>query len=181
MNSFKKFAAFISIVWLLFLVTGCSTDPEFELYKGKNLSIAVLGEGPAVKEQQVEFQEISFDEFNAEVLRKFDAVFITKEYLAEAAQSQYAPVYSDAHMPFFFLESNTGEYPFIDADLEYEDASEIPNHNYYATGYLKTAQQEEKTWTYGLYNDEVNEENIQEVFSRIFKTIEENPKNTLKN
>lgn len=44
--------------------------------------------------------------------------------------------YLESHIPFFFIESNTGEYPFIDADLAYEDAREISNHQYYATGFL---------------------------------------------
>lgn len=45
--------------------------------------------------------------------------------------------YLESHIPFFFIESNTGEYPFIDADLAYEDAREIPNHQYYATGFFR--------------------------------------------
>jgi hypothetical protein len=158
---------------LIFLIAACSPNPEFELYEGKELSIAVLGTKPEVEEEQVDFQEITFDEFTTEVLNKFDAVFIMKENLEEAAESQYAPIYSDTHIPFFFIENNKDEYPFIDADLAYEDAMEIPDHNYYATSFLKTPDDEERTVRYGLYNDEVSEENIQEAFSRMFKAVEQ--------
>lgn len=158
---------------LLFLIAACSPKPEFELYEGKELSIAVLGTKPEVEEEQVDFQEITFDEFTTEELNKFDAVFIMKENLEEAAESQYAPIYSDTHIPFFFIENNKDAYPFIDADLAYEDAREIPDHNYYATSFLKTPYDEERTVRYGLYNDEVSEENIREAFSRMFKTVEQ--------
>lgn len=177
MNRGKNIFILTLLIGMLFLIAGCSNNPEFKLYDGKELSIAVLGTKPEAKEKQIEFQEIAFDEFNKEEIKKYDAVFITKENLSQAAESQYAEIYSNSHMPFFFIESNKDAYPFIDADLSYEDAREIPNHNYFATGFLETLQNEQKTWTYDLYNDQVNEENIRDVFSKIFKTIEENPKN----
>ncbi|HSJ67692.1 MAG TPA: hypothetical protein VK921_08455 [Anditalea sp.] len=160
----------------MLLTVGCSSKPDFELYEGKNLSIAVLGTEPKIEEEQVNLQEISFEEFTTEELRKYDAVFVTKESFSKAAESQYASTYLDSHIPFFFIESNRGAYPFIDAELAYEDAREMPHTKYYANGFLAISKEEQKTWNYGLYNDEVNEENIKEMFSRIFETIETNPK-----
>lgn len=171
----NKLTQLLLLASLLFLIVGCSPKPEFELYEGKELSIAVLGSKPEVEEEQVDFQEITFEEFNTEELNKYDAVFIMKENLSQAAESQYAPIYSETHIPFFFIENNKDAYPFIDADLAYEDAREIPDHNYYATSFLQTPYDEERTVRYGLYNDEVNEENIQEAFSRMFKTVEQSP------
>ena len=159
------------------MAVGCSPKPEFELYEGKELSIAILGAKPEVKEKQVNFQEITFNEFNTEELKKYDAVFIMKENLSQAAESQYASIYSETHIPFFFIENNKDAYPFIDADLAYKDAREIPGHSYYATSFLQTPYDEERTVRYGLYNDEVNEENIQEAFSRMFKAVEQSSGN----
>ena len=169
----KKIMKTLLLVGLSILIVGCSQKPDFESYEGRELSVAVLGEKPEILEEQVELQEITFKEFNAQELRKYDAVFITKENFSQAAESQYAPLYSEANIPFFFIENNKDEYPFIDAELSYEDAREIPYHNYYATSFLETPNNEQRTVRYGLYNDEVNEENIKEAFSRMFKTVEE--------
>ncbi|AIY05532.1 hypothetical protein Plano_1567 [Planococcus sp. PAMC 21323] len=172
----KKFTL---LLFLILLMLGACTTPEFEPYKGRSLTVAVLGTSPEVNEKQIDFEEISFGKFTTDELKKYDAVFITIEKLSQAAESQYSSTYLESHIPFFFIESNKGEYPFIDSNLAYEEAREIPYHNYYATGFLETTENVRKTWTFDLYNDEVNEENIKELFSRIFKTIEENPGNAL--
>lgn len=147
-------------------------EPHIEMYEGKSLRIAVVGKPPIVKEEQVSFAEISFDEMTNEKISSYDAVIITEENLIKAAESQYADIYLNASIPFFFIQSQKGPYPFTDKDLEYSDARDIPYNNYYATGFLIEGQ-EEKHWNYGLYNDEVNDENIKEMYSRLFSTIEQ--------
>ncbi|MDW0118362.1 hypothetical protein QTL97_15630 [Sporosarcina thermotolerans] len=142
-------------------------DQHNSLYKGKYLKIGVIGAIPEVNEKQIAFQEISFDQFTIEEVRNFDAVFVMKESLSTAAEKQYTKIFTDSHIPFFFIDSNKGAYPFIDENLEYEEAAEIPNHNYFATGYLLTIDGEEMTWTY-----EPSNENNKVSFSAIFKTIE---------
>lgn len=170
MNTIRRVFLLASLV---FLIVGCSPKPEFEQYDGKALSIAVLGKAPEVKEEQVGFQEITFEEFNKKELRKYDAVFVMEENLLNAAESQYASIYTETHKPFFFIGNNKGAYPFTDAALSYEDAKEIPDHDYYATSFLQTSYNEQRTVRYGLYNDEKNEENIQQAFSRMFETVEQ--------
>ncbi|WP_033541969.1 hypothetical protein [Planococcus sp. CAU13] len=169
----KNITKLFLLASLLFLIVGCSPKPEFELYEGKELSIAVLGKAPEVKEEQVDFQEITFDEFNKEGIMQYDAVFIMKENLAEAAESQYAPVYKESHLPFFFIETNTGAFPFVEAEQAYDESREIPYHNHYATGFLEVPNGEQRTSTFGLDNGKVTKENIKDVYSRIFKTVEE--------
>lgn len=173
MNLNNKITKLLLLGSLFFLAVGCSPKPEFELYEGKELSIAVLGKKPEVREEQVDFHEIAFDEFTTEEVTKYDAVFIMKENLPQAAESQYAPIYSETHTPFFFIENKKNIFPFIDADLTYEDARENTETNYYATSFLQTPYDEQRTVRYGLYNDEVDKESIKEAFSRMFKTVEE--------
>lgn len=57
--------------------------------------------------------------------------------------------------------------------MEDSDSAGItyPQPGYYAAGYYRSGG-EELLWDYGLYNDTVNEENIFDVFSRIFHTVE---------
>lgn len=168
---------FLSVAYIGDLNEGTSTDnfaipglfsdenQHKELYEGKELSIGVLGNIPEINEKQINFQEIEFEQFTIKEIRKFDAIFVMKESLSMAAEKQYTKVFTDSNIPFFFLNSNKGAYPFIDENLEYEEAREIPYHDYYATGYLATVDGEEMTWTY-----EANKE--RNALSNIFKTIE---------
>lgn len=126
---------------------------EESVYEGKSLTIGVLGTPPEVSERQVAFQEISFEQFTVDEVRGFDAVFITKENLSSAAEGQFTEVFTDSHIPFFFIESNKGAYPFNDETLGYEEAREIPYHNYYAHGYLVTIEGREMTWPFESTKD----------------------------
>lgn len=137
------------------------------LYQGEDLSIGVLGNRPEINEEQINFRVISFKEFTIEEIRSFDAIFIMKENLSTAAEKQYTNIFTDSNIPFFFINSNKGAYPFIDENLEYNEAREIPYHDYFATGYLFTPEGAEMTWTY-----ESTIENNKDAFSKIFKTIE---------
>ncbi|MFC5604632.1 hypothetical protein [Sporosarcina koreensis] len=143
-------------------------EQDSSIYKGKDLTIGVIGAAPEINEKQIAFQEISFEQFTIEEVRKFDAVFVMKESLSTAAEKQYTKIFTDSHIPFFFIDSNKGAYPFIEENLEYEEAAEIPYHNYFATGYLASIDGEEMTWTY-----EPSNEKNKGSFSAIFKTIED--------
>lgn len=154
---------------------GNSTLPGFvgdqneEVYQGEKLSIGVLGTEPKIREEQINFHEITFEQFTIEEVRKYNAIFIMEESLSTAAEKQFTSIFTDSNIPFFFINSNKGEYPFIDEELEYEEAREIPYHDYFATGYLSTIEGSELTWTY-----ESDTENNQDAFSNIFSTIENN-------
>lgn len=164
---------YMCVLFLIFiLLSACSSKPDFELYKGEPLKIAVVGEPPEVGEEQVEFFEISLEEMRREDLQVYDGVFIQENNLSEAAEGEYANVYLSSTIPFFFI--GTANYvPFIEKDLGYDENSDWTVGTYYAVGIYPTSEAETlKHWGYGLYNDEKTEEHINEMYSRIFKTIE---------
>lgn len=158
---------------VLFIVFGCSKpEPEFEFefYKGNSLHIGIIGEEPEIKENNITFTSIDFSAIeNLDNLLKYDAIFITKDNLVEADKSKYAEIYNNSPIPFLFIETPKSYVPFIYDDIDFKD---FPDDDSGAYAYLYDGKSK-KNWGYGLYNDEVNERNIQEAYSRIFNTIEE--------
>ncbi|WHY03333.1 hypothetical protein [Neobacillus sp. DY30] len=168
----KNYLTFILLI-LLFALTACTQSPDFELYGGKPLKIAVVGEAPEVNEEQVIFTEISFDGMTSEVLKSYDAVFIRENNLSEAAESQYADVYLNSSIPFFFISANN-HIPFTVKETAYNESWNWTAGQSYAVGILTLTEDDSlKSWKYGLYNDKKTDEHIKEVYSRIFKTIDE--------
>ncbi|MFV8828579.1 hypothetical protein [Alkalihalobacterium sp. APHAB7] len=150
-----------------------SPIPELEKYEGRPLHIAVIGELPSVREQQIQFSTIQFTDLLDRKLELYDAVFITKEHLNEASEDQYADVYMEAPIPFFFIDASKSYHSFIEKDLSYEenlDLKEISNH--YIIGLLATEEAEYTYWYFGLYDDIVSDQTIKGTFSQVFVTIE---------
>jgi len=161
------------VLFIVLILTGCNSDTvNTPLYKGRSLAIGVIGDVPKVREDNVKFTVITFDELEEKIKlsSKFDAVFIMKEHLPEAADSKYAKVYKSAGIPFFFIESKKSYVPFVDEETSYEDFPDVQSGDY-AAGYYQSGE-EGQYWGYGLYNHKVNEPNIKDVYSRIFTTIE---------
>lgn len=158
-------------LFIVIVLTACTPRTDFVVYEGKPLRIAVIGELPEVKEEQVEFENISFDEIKSDRIASYDAVIITEEKLIEASESQYADVYSQSKIPFFFI-SASSPIPFTVKDVEYDSSWKWTAGTSYAVGVL-TLQEEKKSWGIGLYNDEKTGEHIEAVYSIIFQTIEE--------
>lgn len=149
-------------------------DPEFELYKGKPLNIAVVGESPKIKEKQVSFSEVSFEKLMlmSNDPDSYDAIFIMKENLSQAAESKYADIYLKSTIPFFFISAKS-HIPFTVNTTEYNASWEWTPGNSYAVGVLKSADDDSlKSWGFGLYNDVMTEEHIKEMYSRIFIEVE---------
>jgi len=152
----KKIFPFI--LFILVIIVGCSSNStansiDTPLYNGNPLVIGIIGDSPEVREDNVEFRNITFKQLeeNNNLSSELDAIMIMKEHLAEAAESKYAKVYKNPSIPYFFIESST--------------------KSNYATGYFQSGEDESKDWSYGLYNSKVNETNIKDVYSRIFTTI----------
>ncbi|QOR64933.1 hypothetical protein IM538_13880 [Cytobacillus suaedae] len=168
----KNYLSFIFLI-LLFALTACTQSPDFELYEGKPLEIAVVGDPPEVNEEQVIFTEITIDEMASEELKSYDAVIIRENNLSEAAERQYADVYLNSTIPFFFISANN-HIPFTVKETEYNESWNWTAGQSYAVGVLTLKEDESlKSWKYGLYNDKKTDENIKEVYSRIFKSIDE--------
>lgn len=176
----KKTLLLIAIVLLL---AGCSSkhtpdpnekieSPEFKSYNGDQLRIGLIGEPPTIKEKNlIKFTSLELNLLNHLDSSKYDAIFIMKEYLEQAAEDKYANVYRSTSIPFFFIQSKKSFIPFITKEISYRDADEFKDQTY-ATGFLQQNKEEYQTWGYGLYNDTVSEINIKDVYSRIFSTIE---------
>ncbi|TDK61738.1 hypothetical protein E2K98_12680 [Bacillus salipaludis] len=159
----------------LFILSACSNDKnevkDSPLYNGKKLTIGVVGKFPKVREQNIVFKNIKLEDLSQENLAsKYNAVFIIKEHLSEAAKAPYAKIYKNSGIPSFFIESKKSFVPFIDEETDYEEFPDSKSGDY-ASGYYQSGK-EGTSWGFGLYNNTVNEANIKDVFSRIFKTIE---------
>ncbi|SET51102.1 hypothetical protein SAMN05421676_105143 [Salinibacillus kushneri] len=173
MKGIKATSLCFLFISLFVVLSACSPNPDFELYEEKDLRIAVVGETPKIKEEQVRFSEISFEELTSKDLDSYNAVFIMKENLSQAAESQYADDYLNSAIPFFFI-SAKNHIPFTVKDTEYNESWEWTPGNSYAVGVLNHQEDGSlKYWGFGLYNDEKTEEYIKEMYSRIFKKVEE--------
>ncbi|OPA78639.1 hypothetical protein BVG16_12310 [Paenibacillus selenitireducens] len=160
------------LLFICFILAGCNADTiNTPRYEGKSLIIGVIGDAPNIREKTVNFKKITFNQLEVPNLSAdFDAIFIMKEHLSEAARQQYAKIYKNAGIPFFFIESKKSYLPFINEEMSYEDVPDLTSDNY-ATGYFQSGK-EYRHWGYGLYNDKANERNIEDVYTRIFTTIE---------
>ncbi|BCN30996.1 transcription elongation factor GreAB [Anaeromicropila herbilytica] len=159
---------------LIFIITACNKSIDSEEYKGKTLSIGVIGLAPEVQEKEIiDFDEIKFSDIeNKNIISKYDAVIITEENLSEASKPIYKAIYKKSKIPFFFIKSKKSYIPFTEDDISYDDALDF-NNGEYATGILYS-DKKLKWWTYGLYNDVENRDNIEDVYTRIFQTISDN-------
>lgn len=123
----NKFSTIILLMlFMLGVLLGCTSDvidtPEYE---GKHLVIGVIGEPPEIREENVSFKKMTFSQLvELQSPSDFDAVFITKENLPEAADQKYAKIYKTSGIPFFFIESKKSYLPFTLEEMSYD---EVPN------------------------------------------------------
>ncbi|AIQ65404.1 hypothetical protein PSTEL_22075 [Paenibacillus stellifer] len=167
----KKICIFLLAAGLA--LSGCSSDSvDTPRYEGKRLVIGVIGNPPKVREAAytVKWKEVTFTSLqNSRDKSEIDAVIITEDHLAEADSPEYAKLYQEGGIPFFFIGSKKSYIPFVHEDLAYQDVPDL-SADMYATGYYQTGDKG-KYWGYGLYNDKLNDANIKDVYSRIFTTI----------
>lgn len=166
----------ILLFLLISTLAACSMDKnevkDSPLYEGLDLTIGVVGKIPDVRERNIVFKSIDLNDIRkGNLSSKYDAIFIMKEQLIEAARAPYANIYKNSGIPFFFIESKKSHVPFVEAEIEYEAFPDTDSGEY-ASGYYEIGDSG-KSFGYGLYNDTVNEVNILDVFSRIFMTIEQ--------
>ena len=81
----KYYKVSIIILSLICLI-GCH-NIKFEKYDDKNLNIGIIGEISKVRKDNITFNKIGFEDLEEEnILKKYDAVFITKDNLSEASR-----------------------------------------------------------------------------------------------
>lgn len=169
----RKGKNYLFLYIFIVVLSACTESPDYELYEGDSLRIAVVGEVPEVKEAQVTFNEVSFEQLSSDEIKSYDAIFMTEENLPQASESKYANIYLDSPIPIFFLSANN-HIPFTEEEVIYDESWHWTPGNDYAVGVLKSDKDQQiKSWGFGLYNDEKTEEHIKELYSRIFATIDE--------
>jgi len=166
--------------WLLllfvFVLVGCTEKlPDFKEYTGRPLDIAVIGSAPNVRETNVVFEEFTMNDLLFIDFSEYDAVFIMKEQHEKASKAEYAEVYTSSSIPFFFIESTKGSFPFTDPEALYSNSQERADDSYFAAGYMPSSnsQIEGTTYGFGLYNDIKNEDTVKGTYSIIFNKIQE--------
>lgn len=174
----------ISLKWIFLLliaalVISLSFYSQHQLYKsytGKPLTIAIIGDFPEIKEEQVSFEEFTFDDVMNNDFDSYDAIFIMPENLSQASEHQYTKIYLDSPIPFFFIGANS-HIPFTEADLDFDDDSwedwEWTPGTSYASGFYAETADSSTAWEFYLYDDENTDENIKAVYSEIFRSITE--------
>lgn len=102
-----KNAMVLFCICLMLMVCKSNVDsvdtPPYEgpPYEGRSLVIGLIGENPNIREENVDFVEVAFKQLEEEELSSdLDAIFITKEFLVEASNPQYAKVYHHSDIPF---------------------------------------------------------------------------------
>jgi hypothetical protein len=164
------------LLLLMIVLVGCTEKlPEFEEYAGRPLGIAVIGAAPDVRETNVTFEEFPMDDLLFVDTSEYDAVFIMKEHLEVASAAEYTEVYTSSKIPFFFIESTKGSFPFSNPDALYSNSHERGGGLGFAAGYMPSSGpgKEPTTYNFGQYNDIKNEDTIKGTYSTIFNKIQE--------
>lgn len=172
MNKRIKILIMILLTFAIFSSCAINNDKvDSAAYTGEPLTIAVIGEVPEIREDQIDFEKIDLETLKSSQYNfTYDGIFIMKDHFEEASKKEYATNYKKSSIPIFFLESQKSYIPFINDNINYQNAS-ISDELNYATGIFILGE-EMKYWGYGLYNDVQNETNIKDVYSRIFRDIE---------
>ncbi|WP_074035253.1 hypothetical protein [Exiguobacterium sp. AT1b] len=79
-------------------------------------------------------------------------------------------VYRKLSIPTFVVQTTKGYLCFILEDLSYEDAPDISD--LYIAGYLQKSQDGYLYWGLDLIDSVENESDVNEIYTRVFKTIE---------
>ncbi|WLR58365.1 hypothetical protein [Guptibacillus hwajinpoensis] len=170
-----KVQSILLLIFVVSLLAGCSQSQSFEEeYDGQALNIAVIGEVPSVREN-MNFTQIDLNDLLKEKITNYDAVFIMKDYLLEAAKEEYTNVYLESEVPFFFVESKASILPFVDDEMSYEEyAKKVGDEQHYIVSLKGHGKdQEYDIWKYSYYvdNNEFDKKNVKPIYSQVFKRV----------
>ena len=164
----------IATLSMLVMLVSCAPSKwESYKYEGNSLTIGVIGTTPNVLEDNITFKDIDINSLKNELkFGSYDAIVITKDSFEQASDSKHVNIYTESHIPFVFIESEKSYLPFISKDHDYKSAPLVDSLAH-AILYFHNDNGEVITKKYSLYNDERTERNINEVYSRVFYTVEE--------
>ncbi|MGJ9385485.1 hypothetical protein [Salipaludibacillus sp. CF4.18] len=191
----KKLLFLIMLILALHLLVACTSDQsnsitesnnseskvynpvlEEEQYNGQNLEFGVIGEEPDIREEQVNFVSISFEELKNIKSRNFDGVFIMESYLPKAADEEFRKIYEEITVPTFFVGSKAKAVPFMNLNnqISYEEnIDRINDSGTYISG-LWYPESETITFEfkYPIEDSQFNRSRVEEIYSAVFKTVE---------
>ncbi|GAA0501862.1 hypothetical protein GCM10008986_31750 [Salinibacillus aidingensis] len=175
-----KWFKIVMIGTLVFLGACQSNEVAEEPYEGIPLKIAVVGETPEVREEQIIFKTLSLEELYRSHPDKYDAVFIREEHFSDASHQKYVEMFKKKRAPSFFIASKANTIPFQDLEnpvsyKEKEAAKKINDTQNYISGFLyEGADEGYQGWkfSYPVKNNEIQRDNVQGIYSSVFKLVE---------
>jgi hypothetical protein len=181
----KKKWAFSLFFVFSFFVSGCSAASH-ELYEGDALNIGVIGDSPKVAEENIFFSDLTFEAIENDtrtVSANHDALFIMHEKLDAADAEKYVEVYKQLNIPTFFIGTTKAHIPFVFEDATYSKVTDVSPKTY-AAGYLYDhGNNLGEQWRFTKEDDneeKITEEEINEIYSEIFRTISTIKENRIK-
>ncbi|WP_454190171.1 hypothetical protein [Paenibacillus sp. Marseille-Q7038] len=175
-STMKVAGMFILFALLAYVIVSYSltttNSSKNKPYDGKELRIGMVGEAPVVREKQVSFHNINLQQMKEQSIH-LDAIFISKEFLVQAAAPEFAKVYKELEIPVFFLQSQRSYIPFFYEGISYEDAPDTSADLSFATALVPKQGNEMGYWQFEVYNDRRNKRNIQSVYSKMFGAIDQ--------
>ncbi|MFT4412827.1 hypothetical protein ACLM5H_03105 [Fredinandcohnia humi] len=162
----NKLPIILLTIVLITIMAGYSSDTPINPYIGRDLKIGVIGGHPDIIESnKVTFSSIEFEDLTNEDYKRYDAVFIMKERLEEAATDHDSEVYLQVVIPIIFIGTDTLT-PFLTNDVKYQPKA-FQKGSSYSVGIING-----KKYGLGLYNDKENEDSLHLFYSDLFRLIE---------
>ncbi|OZI10484.1 hypothetical protein CEW92_16460 [Bacillaceae bacterium SAS-127] len=168
---------FLSLLIFTSALVACTGEKVADpIYEGRNLNIAVIGEFPDVRENNIHFEKITFDSWST---NNYDAIFISEENLAEAAKIENVQTYKKSDIPVFFLNTKASHIPFMELEhpLSYDEvAKQMNNEQDPIAGLFYVGEEGYNAWTfsYPVVDSQLQTSDIKSVYSAVFTVIQDN-------
>ncbi|MEO4052963.1 hypothetical protein [Solibacillus sp. CAU 1738] len=168
----------IGLFIFIIILAACSNDKVVEpIYEGRDLKIAVIGEFPTVREKNIQFEEMTFDTWE---IIGYNAIFISQEYLSEAANDDNVQKFKESKIPIFFLGTKASYMPFMELNntVTYEQFAKQVNDNENPIAGLLYKGEEQGylgwTFSYPVVNSRmITSDKSGKIYSHVFNVIEE--------
>lgn len=169
--------------WKTYDGLGFFNKLQADEYSGELLNITTIGNAPEIDAENILFTKMTFNDFEENPAPiDSDAVFIMPEHLGEASKDEYVELYKEMNIPVFFIGTTKSHIPFFLEDATYEDTADVSPTSY-AAGYLYDHENElGETWIFPKesIDDEITDQEIDEIYTEIFETVEDIKANYVK-